>query len=178
MAQVRMEDTEVQVVLLGKGENTLEVALQQAATRYTGRLAVFTGYDDSLSHLIYGSCDMILMPSKFEPCGLGQLIAMRYGAIPVVRHTGGLADTVLPFNSDLTAGNGFVFYEYSSGALLAAIKQATEAFANRSVWRTTVKLIMQLDYSWGISARKYEKMYFKLLEINRNQKSSAILTAI
>ena len=108
------------------------------------------------------------MPSRFEPCGLGQLIAMRYGAIPVVRHTGGLVDTVDDLSTGLDKGSGFVFKEHDAYEMLQAVKRAIKAYKEEMAWRKIMKRIMSLDFSWHNSARKYEGVYQKLLETNEH----------
>ena len=113
---------------------------------------------------------MFLMPSRFEPCGLGQLIAMRYGALPIVRHTGGLVDTVPEFNADLSSGSGFVFIDYTVEALIAAIRKAVDSFGNKAAWLKAVTRVMQLDFSWGMSAQKYESIYKQIIEMKPNDR--------
>jgi starch synthase len=154
-----VRETGAQLVVLGRGREHYHRLLMEAALRYPGRVTVSTGYDERLGRLIYGGCDMFLMPSRFEPCGLGQMIAMRYGAIPVVRHTGGLADTV----KDVTraAGNGFVFRDYSVPDMTAAIRRALEGVRQYAEWRTLMKRNMALDFSWKASGRKYEEVYLR-----------------
>ncbi len=125
----------------------------------------FIDFDDPLAHLSYSGCDMFLMPSRFEPCGLGQLIAMRYGAVPIVRHTGGLSDTVQDLAQDLGQGAGFAFEDYDSKAMLAAIQRAVEAYRKKEAWRGVMRRIMALDFSWQASARKYESLSRKVLEL-------------
>jgi starch synthase len=133
--------------------------LAEATLKYPERLAAIIARDEQLARLIYGGSDIFLMPSRFEPCGLGQLIAMRYGAIPVVRHTGGLADTV----KDVTEkkGNGFVFQNYTVLEMLEAIKRAVESFYHREEWKNLMRRNMKLDFSWKASARKYEEIYLR-----------------
>ncbi len=155
-----LRETGAQVIVLGKGREHYENMLRQIATRCPKQMALFpSAFDNSLAHLIYGSCDMFLMPSRFEPCGLGQLIAMRYGALPIVRHTGGLVDTVTPLHSGLEKGRGFVFREYLPESLLMVVKAATDIFKNRSAWRQVQQRVMKLDFSWRASALKYEAAY-------------------
>jgi starch synthase len=154
-----------QMVILGKGRKQYHSLLKQAAEKYSQQLAVIIDFDNPLAHLIYAGCDMFLMPSRFEPCGLGQLIAMRYGAVPVVRHTGGLVDTVRDLNQDLNEGTGFVFQDYDSKALSAAIRRAVYACKKKEAWQKVMKRIMALDFSWQASARKYESLYYKALEL-------------
>jgi starch synthase len=151
--------TRAQLVILGEGREHYHKLLAEAALKYPDRLSAFIDYDERLAHLIYSGGDMFLMPSRFEPCGLGQLIAMRYGAIPVVRHTGGLADTV----KDVTQanGNGFVFQNYTILEMLEAIKRAEESFYHRAEWQNLMRRNMKLDFSWKASARKYEEIYLR-----------------
>jgi len=152
-------ETRAQLVILGEGREHYHKLLAEAALKYPDRLSAFIDYDARLARLIYSGGDMFLMPSRFEPCGLGQLIAMRYGAIPVVRHTGGLADTV----QDVTEGNGngFVFQNYTVLEMLEAIKRAVKSFYHRVEWQNLMRRNMKLDFSWKASARKYEDLYLR-----------------
>jgi len=159
--------TGAQMVILGSGREEYHNLLRQAASRYPDRLAVFIEFDDALARLIYAGCDMFLMPSRFEPCGLGQLIAMRYGAIPVVRHTGGLVDTVQDLTQDMRKGNGFVFKDYDSEAMLAAIQRAVNSYTKKA-WPNVMRRIMALDFSWQASARRYEYIYRKAIELKNS----------
>ncbi len=159
-----LEETKAQIAVLGKGREDYENMLTQIASRYPGQVAVSIAFDNALAHLIYAGCDMFLMPSRFEPCGLGQLIAMRYGALPVVRHTGGLVDTVPELTPDLAQGSGFVFQDYSPEALITAVKKAVDAFKNKSAWHGAMRRVMRLNFSWRASAAKYEAAYRRVLE--------------
>ena len=161
------QNTEVQLVILGKGREEYHDLLRQAVSRYPQKLAVFIDFDDALARLIYAGCDMFLMPSRFEPCGLGQLISMRYGAVPIVHHTGGLVDTVQELAQDLSKGSGFVFQDYDSGAMLIAIQRAVNSYKKKA-WQNVMRRIMALDFSWQASARKYEALYRKALEFNKS----------
>jgi starch synthase len=152
-------ETRAQLVILGEGREHYHKLLAEAALKYPERLSVFIANDERLARFIYSGSDIFLMPSRFEPCGLGQLIAMRYGAIPVVRHTGGLADTV----KDMAEGNGngFVFQNYNVLEMLGAIKRAEESFHHRAEWQKLMRHNMKLDFSWKASARKYEEIYLR-----------------
>jgi starch synthase len=161
-----MQNTSAQFAILGRGRGYYEDKLRQVAHTYPGRIAVSTDFDNGLAHLIYAGSDMFLMPSRFEPCGLGQLIAMRYGTLPIVRHTGGLVDTVSEFNDDLSSGSGFVFFDYTAEALTNAVIKATDSFGNKVAWINAEKRVMLLDLSWGMSARKYEAVYKQVTGIN------------
>jgi starch synthase len=156
--------TGAQIVILGKGWDNFESLLRQMAMRFPERVAAFIAFEEPLAHLIYAGSDMFLMPSRFEPCGLGQLIAMRYGSIPIVRHTGGLVDTVPKLSADLKKGNGFAFQEATPAALLTAIKTALEAFSGKKAWEQVVKRVSRIDFSWQVSARKYEAVYQRALK--------------
>jgi starch synthase len=157
-----LKNIDVQVIILGKGREKYENYLKKLAVGYQEKLSVNIGFDNALAHLIYAGCDMNLVPSRFEPCGLGQMIAMRYGSLPVVRHTGGLVDTVPPFNDDLTEGNGFVFYQYMAQSLTDILRLAIEKTRNREAWLNAMKRVMQLDFSWRKPAVEYENIYAAL----------------
>ena len=152
-------ETRAQLVILGEGREHYHKLLAEVALKYTDRISVFIAYDERFARLIYGGCDIFLMPSRFEPCGLGQLIAMRYGAIPVVRHTGGLVDTVKDMAEG--SGNGFVFQNYNALEMLEAIKRAEESFYHQAEWQNLMRQNMKLDFSWKASARKYEEIYLR-----------------
>jgi len=151
-----------QLALLGSGDGDLEHAFATAAEQYRGQVAVMVGYDEGLAHLIIGGSDVILVPSRFEPCGLTQLYALRYGALPLVRRVGGLADTVV----DATATNladgiatGFVFDDDSPSALMSAIGRATVLFREREIWQRMMRRAMTRDFSWAAAARQYAAVY-------------------
>jgi len=157
--------TETQMVILGRGQEHYQTALVEAARRFPERLSVSVAYDEQAARLIYSGCDFFLMPSRFEPCGLGQLIAMRYGAVPVVRHTGGLADTVKDVRQK--GGNGFVFEEYTADAMLKAIKRAERSFYHGGEWQSLIRHNMNQDFSWKKSALQYEEIYVQALKAAR-----------
>lgn len=159
--------TPVQMVILGRGKEQYENSLQKAAKTFPGRLAVSNDFDETLARHIYAGCDMFLMPSRFEPCGLGQLIAMRYGTIPIVRHTGGLVDTVKDLSPDLNRGSGFIFNTFNVESILSAIQRAVAVFENKIIWQQIINRIMTIDFSWQNSARKYEALYRNMLEPKR-----------
>jgi starch synthase len=153
-----------QVVVLGSGDARLEEAFRAAAVTHRGQVAVRIGYDDDLSRRIYAGTDAFLMPSRYEPCGLGQLIALRYGGAPVVRRTGGLADTVTEFDPARRAGTGFIFDAFTAEALLAAVRRAASTYRQPSVWKALVRNAMTEDFSWDASAREYVTLYRKALK--------------
>ncbi|HSW57296.1 MAG TPA: glycogen synthase [Dehalococcoidales bacterium] len=153
----------VQLVIQGIGREDYQQALRRVVERHPSRMAANLAYEEPLAHRIYAGCDLFLMPSLFEPCGLGQMIAMRYGAVPVVRHTGGLVDSVPEFNGDLSEGNGFVFHEYTGEALYRTLQKALDNYTgNRKRWRTAAERLSRLDFSWQASARRYEELYLSL----------------
>ncbi len=164
-----LAQTGAQLVILGSGRDYYENRLKQVASRHSDQMALFVAFDNPLAHLIYAACDLFLMPSRFEPCGLGQLIAMRYGALPVVHHTGGLVDTVSELSPDLSQGNGFVFKDYTPAGLTSAIRRGTDAFRNKRAWREAMRRVMRLDFSWQASAIKYEAAYRAAVDAHRSR---------
>jgi len=158
-----MLDTGCQVALLGSGEAHLEEAWMHAAERHRGRVAVRLGYDAGLASRIYGGADCFLMPSRYEPCGLGQLIALRYGTVPIVRRTGGLADTVKEFDATRRSGTGFLWDAFEADAMLDAVRRAASAYRRPELWSALVRNGMTEDFSWDASAREYALLYKKVL---------------
>lgn len=151
------------IFLLGTGEPEYEGALEEASRRWPGSVHAVVGYDESLAHCAYAGGDFFLMPSRFEPCGLSQLIALRYGSVPVVRSTGGLADTVISFPKK--EGNGVTFSNYTSEALLSAIEEAAGLYTERrETYRSVQKKGMGQDFSWNASAPLYKELYVSLLK--------------
>jgi starch synthase len=154
------------LALIGTGEPAIEGAIQAAAQRHKGRIGVVTAYDEKLSHLLQGGADTLLVPSRFEPCGLTQLYGLRYGCVPVVARTGGLADTIIDANdAALGAGvaTGFQFGPVEPSALEAALARAQRVFANRKAWTGLQKRGMESDVSWDRSATAYSELYRSLL---------------
>ena len=161
-----MVATGARLAVLGSGDAALEGALLGAAARHSGRVGAVIGYDEALSHLMQGGCDAILIPSRFEPCGLTQLYGLRYGCVPVVARTGGLADTVIDANeAALGAGvaTGFQFDAESGYALMNAIRRATAVYADRAAWANLQRQGMKADVSWEGSATKYADLYRSLV---------------
>ena len=146
-------------VLLGSGERRYEDMWLGLAARHPDRIAVEIGYDDSRAHLIEAGSDLFLMPSRFEPCGLNQMYSLRYGTLPLVRETGGLADTVQNFDAATGEGTGFVFQDYSPQALLDTLRWALATYRDRDTWRRLQVTGMAQDFSWDASAREYVKVY-------------------
>lgn len=156
-----MQD-DVQFILLGTGEPQYEAFFAESAKRYPGKASINLTYNRALSKIIYAGSDIFLMPSKSEACGLSQMIASRYGSVPVVRETGGLFDTIKPYGVD-RSGNGFTFASYNAHDMLHVIREAETLFRDKDNWKTLVKKVMRVDFSWDGSADKYIACYNKLL---------------
>ncbi|MGL5617198.1 MAG: glycogen synthase GlgA [Sarcina sp.] len=150
---------EVQLVVLGTGEKNYEDYFRDISSRYNKKIAARITFDTALSHRIYAGADMFLMPSRFEPCGLGQLIALRYGAVPIVRETGGLKDTIEAYDENRNIGNGFSFKNYSSDEMMKIIKYAVKTYSNKKSWNRIFRNAMSSDNSWDISAIEYLNVY-------------------
>ncbi|MEW6096020.1 MAG: glycogen synthase GlgA [bacterium] len=159
-------ELDIQFVLLGTGEAKYHAKMEQIKEKFPAKTGIHLTFDPKLAKRIYAGADMFLMPSKYEPCGLGQLISLRYGTVPIVRTTGGLKDTIIDFDPQRKIGNGFVFEEYNSQSLLSAIKRAVEVFCNdKESWRRLILNGMSADFSWEHSAKEYIKLYEKVLGI-------------
>ncbi len=152
-----------QFILLGIGENKYHLLFEKIHREFPNQTSINLRYDVTLAQKIYAGSDIFLMPSQFEPCGLGQMISLRYGTIPIVRKTGGLADTVIDYNSNRENGTGFVFEEYKSTELFKAIKRALEVYRDKTTWKTLMIRGMRSDFSWENSASKYLKLYKSLI---------------
>lgn len=158
-------EEDVQFVLLGTGDPAYEKALSEIEARHPGKMRALITYDRLLSRRIYAGSDLFLMPSLFEPCGLSQMIAMRYGTLPLVRQTGGLADTVEAYNKYEKTGTGFGFLNINAHELLYTAKEAVELYReDREAWSNMVQQAMSGDYSWTRSAKTYETLYEAILE--------------
>ena len=158
----------VQLAVLGTGSRRYLQLMEAAKAKGRDKLAIDREFNPSLSHRIFAGSDLFLMPSHYEPCGIGQLIAFRYGSVPVVRRTGGLADTVIDKDDNSKDYNGFVFDEFTSEALKGALKRACEAYSDRDAWKKIVRRGMAADFSWSRSARQYEDVYRRALEVKRS----------
>jgi len=158
-------DLGYQVVIVGAGDEKYEQAVLRAGKRYGKNLSVRIAVDDtSLERKVYSGSDMFLVPSRFEPCGLGQIIALRYGTVPVVRGTGGLLDTVRDYTENPADGNGFVFYEFSTVSMLDALLRAIAAYEDKTAWRKLQTRAMREDFSWKASGKKYLGLYKEVME--------------
>lgn len=155
---------DVQVVILGNGEEKYRRFFESIVKHYPHKLSFNFNFDDSLARKIYAASDMFLMPSLYEPCGIGQLIAMRYGSIPIVRETGGLKDTVIPFAASNGKGNGFSFRSFNAHDMLFTIRKAVNLYKNKETWGRLVKNAVSMDYSWKKPAQQYLELYRRILE--------------
>ncbi|MFA5074126.1 MAG: glycogen synthase GlgA [Nitrospirota bacterium] len=155
----RIMKLDATLIMLGTGDELYHTMLAEAARTYAQRLQVILEYNDEIAKMIYAGSDMFLMPSRYEPCGLGQMIALRYGSVPIVRKTGGLADTIEEYDPQTRQGTGFLFDEYSSDALIACIKRAITLYHNHAAWESLRQNGMNRDFSWERSAREYEQLY-------------------
>ncbi len=157
-------ENKLQFVLLGTGDDYYQEQFTGIAARYPGKIAVHIGFNALLAQQIYAGCDMFLMPSRFEPCGLGQIISLRYGTIPIVRATGGLAETIIDYNTDKEYSNGFSFINFSSSEMLDAIERALKLYSeNSEEWGKLIVRALESDFSWDKSAKKYEEVYMNTI---------------
>ena len=151
---------DIQIVALGTGEEKYENMFRHFAWKYQGKVSANIFYSEPLSHRVYAACDAFLMPSLFEPCGLSQLISLRYGTIPIVRETGGLKDTVIPYNEYESTGTGFSFANYNAHEMYHTLQYAMYTYYNKKrEWNKLIDRAMAADYSWNNSARKYAELY-------------------
>jgi len=155
---------DIQFVILGTGDRRYEQIFNEMPERYLGKAGVRIAFDESLSHKVIAGCDLLLMPSRYEPSGLTQIYSLRYGTIPIVRATGGLRDTISEFDSKTGQGNGFVFRLYEVPAFLQALDRALKLLHRKEEWSTIMKNAMAADFSWARSARLYADLYHKLAE--------------
>ncbi len=158
---------DLQIAILGGGEKQYINFLRALRRKHPKKFSGHFEFSTDLATRFYAGSDMFLMPSRFEPCGLGQLISLRYGSVPIVHATGGLVDTITDFNPKTDKGNGFVFKTYDSRDMLVAVARALEAYKQPKVWEGLVQYAMQQSYSWEIPARKYVTLYRKLLLVKR-----------
>ena len=157
-----LQHEDIQLVVLGTGEKRYEDWFKGLAWRYPKKVSVNIYFSNELAQRIYAGADIFLMPSNYEPCGIGQLIALRYGTIPVVRQTGGLKDTVQQYNKYTQEGNGFVFENYNAHEMMYALKRALSFYGNYEIWHKIQLNAVQADYSWKRSAKEYEALYERL----------------
>jgi len=158
-----MDYNDMQFILLGSGESDTEEFMRNSEEHYKGRVCAYIGYSEELSHLIYAGSDFYLMPSLFEPCGISQMLAMRYGSIPIVRETGGLKDTVNPYNMYTGEGNGFSFTNYNAHEMKETILHALEAYKDKEIMKGLIQSAMATDFAFDNSAEEYARLYIWML---------------
>lgn len=157
---------EAQFILLGTGQPEYHEMFEQTQARFPNRMRAFLKFDDVMARRIYAGADMFLMPSAVEPCGLGQMIAMRYGCVPVVRATGGLADTVSDYTARRGQGTGFTFSDYTPEACQDALERAMQIYRNGKAWRKLQQRGMASDFSWSASAKEYVELYRRAIKVH------------
>jgi len=161
-----LEDLPIQMIFVGNGETRYKEILKKVKESYPKKIAYHLEFDTSLPHLVFSGADALLMPSKFEPCGISQMQAMRYGCVPIARKTGGLADTIENFDPQKNTGNGFLFAKYDSSSLLLTIVRAHTCFQFKKDWLNLVKRTMKKDFSWKKSAKSYLNLFHHILNNN------------
>ena len=154
---------DIQIVVQGSGDAKYEKKFKEIPSKYKDKLGVCLVFNEDLAHQIYAGADFLLMPSHFEPCGLSQLISLKYGTIPIVYFTGGLADTIHSFDPATGQGNGFVFKDYSSRALVSSVERGVKLFTEKDHFPRLIKNAMLEDFSWNRSAQEYQKLYERIL---------------
>jgi starch synthase len=163
------------IVALGTGDEVYEDLFRRLNQRFPRKILVRIGFDNALAHKIEAGSDMFLMPSRYEPCGLNQIYSLKYGTVPVVRATGGLDDTIEPWDPRAGRGTGFKFSDYTGDALLATIRQALTAFKDQTGWRTLMRNGMAKDFSWTNSAREYERIYEKSRQLRTANAAEVVM---
>ncbi len=171
----RLAREEMIVVALGTGDKPYEEIFQRLNKQFPNKIAVKVAFDNAIAHKIEAGADMFLIPSRYEPCGLNQIYSLKYGTVPIVRATGGLDDTIEPWDARTGKGTGFKFSDYTGEALLATIKQALLAYRDPSSWQTLMRNGMSRDFSWGASAREYGKIYERARQVRAS--ADAVATA-
>jgi starch synthase len=161
----RLAREEMIIVALGAGDKAYEEMFQRLNKQFPNKIAVKVTYDNAIAHKIEAGADMFLMPSRYEPCGLNQIYSLKYGTVPIVRATGGLDDTIEPWNARTGKGTGFKFTEYNGESLLLTIKEALQAFRDQTSWQVLMRNGMSKDFSWNASAREYGKVYEKVRQM-------------
>jgi starch synthase len=161
----RLAREEMIMVVLGSGDKPYEEMFQRLNKQFPKKIAVKVAYDNAIAHKIEAGADMFLMPSRYEPCGLNQIYSLKYGTVPIVRATGGLDDTIEPWDARTGKGTGFKFTDYTGEALLATVKQALIDYQDPSSWQTLMRNGMSRDFSWGASAREYGKIYERARQV-------------
>jgi starch synthase len=165
----RLAREEMIMVVLGSGDKQYEEMFARLARQFPAKVALKVAYDNAIAHKIEAGADMFLMPSRYEPCGLNQIYSLKYGTVPIVRATGGLDDTIEPWDARSGKGTGFKFTEYNGESLLLTIKGALQAFRDQTSWQVLMRNGMNKDFSWNASAREYGKVYERVKQMRANQ---------
>ncbi len=163
-AKPLLENFDIQLIVVGSGEGHFMTFFQELAKKYPQKVGIHLNYDEILAHMIYAGADAVIIPSRFEPCGLTQMEAMRYGTVPIVRKTGGLADSVVDYNPTNQTGTGFVFEKFDNHAFYGAMVRAIETYRYPEFWRDIQKRAMKADFSWTKSASEYVELFKKAME--------------
>ena len=171
MDRLALED--MIVVTLGTGDKLYEEMFQRLNKQFPNKIAIKVAYDNTIAHKIEAGADMFLMPSRYEPCGLNQIYSLKYGTVPIVRATGGLDDTIEPWDARSGKGTGFKFTDYTGESLLLTIKQALSAYHDQTSWQTLMRNGMARDFSWGASAREYGKIYEKVRQMRASSEATS-----
>ena len=171
MDRLALED--MIVVTLGTGDKLYEEMFQRLNKQFPNKIAIKVAYDNTIAHKIEAGADMFLMPSRYEPCGLNQIYSLKYGTVPIVRATGGLDDTIEPWDARSGKGTGFKFTDYTGESLLLTIKQALSAYHDQTSWQTLMRNGMARDFSWGASAREYGKIYDKVRQMRASSEATS-----
>jgi starch synthase len=161
-----LQDNDARVAVVGNGDAVYEKFFRGLADRHRGRAWFFSGYDEGLAHWIEGASDAFLMPSQYEPCGLNQMYSLRYGTVPIVRRTGGLADSVTHFDPASGVGTGIVFNDFDATAMSWALETAMKWYSQPALWERIVQNAMACDFSWETQANEYLKLFAELLELD------------
>ena len=172
----RLAREEMIVIALGNGDKQYEEMFARLQKQFPQKIAIKIAYDNAIAHKIEAGSDMFLMPSKYEPCGLNQIYSLKYGTVPVVRATGGLDDTIEPWDARTGRGTGFKFSDYNGEALLLTIKDALKAFRDQTSWQTLMRNGMDKDFSWNNSAKEYGRIYERVRQLRATQNATAVAT--
>jgi starch synthase len=160
----QLMELNIQLVILGTGDKKIEKQILSAQKKYSNKISLNQAFDETLAHMIEAGSDLFLMPSSYEPCGMNQMYSLKYGTIPIVYKTGGLAETITEYNSDDKSGNGFVFEKYTGKDMIRAVKRALKLYKKSELWRELQISAMQEDFSWDRSAQNYLNLYVKMYE--------------
>jgi starch synthase len=169
----RLAREEMIMVVLGSGDKQYEEMFARLNKQFPNKIALKVAYDNAVAHRIEAGSDMFLMPSRYEPCGLNQIYSLKYGTVPIVRATGGLDDTIEPWDARTGKGTGFKFTEYNGESLLLTIKQALQAFRDQTSWQALMRNGMKKDFSWNASAREYGKVYERVRQMRASAPAAA-----